>query len=349
MKKRNRRTAARNPILQKPAREWIGGRFRLPFYIVDPEPVRPDAVIWVDQRSGRILTFEAVDPGAPDSVLLDRLVKALEGPRDNAVRRPTRLRVAEERWAELLRAGLGDELEVRVGPTPEILEVIRRFADEVQPGFNASYLSHRLSPDTVARLLRAAASLYRTAPWKTITHDEYLLALDAPQFGLIGASMSVLGAAGVVYGFVVYESLASFDAIVRQGEELRHFRPGRSELSTPALSVTFNSLTSLPTQMAREIERYGWEIAGPDAYPLAMCFDPDNVLRPATERDCELATACCLALDRLARKLAAGAPFDPVSARETVVVETLADRPSVTVALPLLDRCHPPGCDAQPS
>jgi hypothetical protein len=61
--------------------------------------------------------------------------------------------VAEARWAKLLRAGLGDEFEIRVGPTPEILEAIRRFVEDVNPsGVTPSYLDHRLSPGIVCRI-----------------------------------------------------------------------------------------------------------------------------------------------------------------------------------------------------
>ena len=74
-----------------------------------------------------------------------------------------------------------------------------------------------------------------------------------------------------------------------------------------------------------------------------MAFDPDNVQRPLSERDYELATACCLALGRLVSRMATGSQLDPASARETVVVETLPGHPSVSVALPLLDLSRPQG------
>ncbi|MGA2260644.1 MAG: hypothetical protein ABSH28_04320, partial [Acidobacteriota bacterium] len=99
MSKHRTRQAARH--------EWAGGRFRLPVYIQKPDAVRPDAIVWMDQDSRFIFTFEAIDPNAPDTVLLDRFHKALKHPRVGAAHRPARLRVAEARWAELLRAGLG--------------------------------------------------------------------------------------------------------------------------------------------------------------------------------------------------------------------------------------------------
>jgi hypothetical protein len=310
-------------------------------YIQKPDPVRPHAIVWMDQESRFIITFEAVHPEASDSVLLEHFRKALNDPRVGAARRPACLRVAEDRWAELLRSALGEEFEIRVGPTPEILEAIRRFVDDVNPsGVTPSYLDHRLSPDTVGRLFRAAAELYRTSPWKVVGDENYLFVLDAPRFNLVGASISIIGSLGEHHGILVYESLASYEAFSRQAEQFSQSQPRRSELRTPALSVTFNHPMRLPPEMVREVGQYGWELAGPSAYPLMMAFDPDNVARPISERDCELAAACCLAVGRLVARLPTGSRLDPPPARETLTVETLADHPTVTVALPLLDISH---------
>jgi hypothetical protein len=95
---------AKKTVRQQSVREWVGGRFRLPVYVENPEPLRPDAIIWMDEASRLVFTFEAIHPETSDSVLLDRFQKALNNPRVGAARRPTILRVAEARWADLLRA-----------------------------------------------------------------------------------------------------------------------------------------------------------------------------------------------------------------------------------------------------
>jgi hypothetical protein len=327
---------------QRLGREWIGGRLRFPLYIQNP-PVRPDAIIWMDNESEALFMFEAVSPEAPDSVLLEGLRKALNDPGVGAAHRPRRLRVAEARWAEMLRAGLGDEFEIRVDPTPELLEVIRLFVDDCNPGLARSYLGHRTPTAPIGKFFHAAAGLYGIAPWKIVSREDHLLVLDAPQFGFIGASISIIGALGEQYGILVYESVASYQAMARQAEQFGRTVPRRSELRTPALSITFNRPADIPKEMVREVEEYGWELAEPDAYPIVMAFDPDNVPRPMSERDYELAAACCIALNRLLARMVRDPRLDPASARETVAVETLAGRPSVTVSLPLLDLFGPQG------
>jgi len=95
--------------------------------------------MWMDPESRFVFVMGAVLPETPDSALLEHFHQALHHPRVDAARRPLRLRVAESRWAELLRAGLGDEFEIRVAPTPEIDKVIRLFIDGVNPGVKPSY------------------------------------------------------------------------------------------------------------------------------------------------------------------------------------------------------------------
>jgi hypothetical protein len=292
-------------------------------------------IVWMDEGSRFIFVMEAVPPETPDSALLDCFYKALKHPDIGAARRPERLRVAESRWAELLCANLGNGFEIRVAPTPEIDEVIRMFIDDVNPGVKPSYFGRHLSPAMVDRLFRAAADLYDTSPWDIIGGEDQLMLLDAPQFGLVGALISIIGVLGERRGLLVYESLASYEAMTHQARHSEGTSPRRSELCTPAMSLTFNRAADLPHQMAQEARENGWRLAEPDAYPLVLAFDPDNVVRPLCERDCELATACCLAVSQLTARLANNRPIPPRFMQESIVVETLPGNPVVTVAIPL--------------
>ena len=42
-------------VRRKPGGEWVGGRCRFPAYIENPEPLRPDVILWMDGDSRFIL------------------------------------------------------------------------------------------------------------------------------------------------------------------------------------------------------------------------------------------------------------------------------------------------------
>lgn len=316
--------------------EWIGGRRRFPAYIQEPEPIRPDIIIWMDRDSLYLIDMEAIPPNTPNSALVDHFQRALANPR-TAGKRPASLCVAEPSDAALLREHLGGEFEIRVAPTPEIDEVISRFVDYANPGVMPSYFGNRIPPAAVDRLFRAAEDLYHSAPWDVVGGEDNLLLLDAPHFGLIGASISIIGALGEHRGLLIYESLASCLQMKRQAQHFSSMgtSPRRSELCTPAMSVTFNNAADVPARMLQEARENEWHPAAPDAYPIVLAFDPDNVVRPLGRHDCELATACCLAVSRLASRLSADGTLASRAGQETVVIETIPGSPVVTVALPL--------------
>jgi hypothetical protein len=60
-------------------------------------------------------------------------------------------------------------------------------------------------------------------------------------------------------------------------------------------SMSFGRRKELPPSMAREIKKYGWPVAGPQAYPSLICVDRNMQAVPVTERDFRIMTACASA------------------------------------------------------
>ena len=78
----------------------------------------------------------------------------------------------------------------------------------------ASYFEDgRIPASLVEQLFDAARFLHLAGPWQTALDDD-LLRLDIPQLGLAGASISVLGAAGLERGFVIFPSYWAFEAFL---------------------------------------------------------------------------------------------------------------------------------------
>ena len=284
------------PPPRQPRREWVGGRFRAPFYITGTDPPhRPDMILWIELPGEVPVAMSILDPdAAPLSLgrtLLDGFAKPIAGP----ARRPQRIRVADETAAAEVRAAVGSAIEVVVAPTPELAAVIDAMAEGIGGEEEASYFEGgRISLDLVAHLFAAGRVLHAAAPWKH-AGDEQTLRMDIPALGIEAACVSIIGALGQSRGIIIFPSRVAFDAFVAAAQAGPP-AGGPVDLGTTTLSLTFDRADELPPSMRREALEHGWPVAGPDAYPLVEHRDRDGVSRPLVERDLRIATACALAV-----------------------------------------------------
>jgi len=93
--------------------------------------------------------------------------------------------------------------------------------------------------------------------------------LQAPRATLVDGrewSACVLGAAGEVYGLALYTSAADLFGSMTCETPEEAFDAMRGRM----VSVTFQSLKSVPSAARKELARGGWRMAGPTAYPDLM-------------------------------------------------------------------------------
>lgn len=278
------------------AREWIGGRFRPPAYVVEKEPYRVELILFLERPDDLVVGMEIVSPVEPRSFaeLLERTInRPLVGP----PRRPTHLRVADPILAAELRAAVPD-LVIEIGPTPELDEVFTHLSESMTgKESTASYFEDgRVALPDLQRLFAAAARLYPVAPWRFIPDDQ-VLQLDIPTLGIEGASVSIIGALGESIGFLIFPSLMGFESF-RKAADVPPSKRGKLDLGTSILSLNFETTEDLPPSMRREVMSQGLPIADAQAYPLVEHRDRDGVLRPVTPHDVQIATACATALSR---------------------------------------------------
>lgn len=279
-------------------REWIGGRFTAPMYVTDGEPYRPQITLWIELPEPLVVGFLLEDPREPTPIA-QTLHEAMRRPMVGAPRKPARVRVADALQAAELRASMPD-LDVAVAPTPELelvgQELVEHLLESAPEEDDAeSYLEGgRVPAAAVARLFEAARLLYGVAPWKTVSDDQ-VLRVDAPQLGVEGVCLSIIGALGECFGFVLFPSLEGFEAF-QEGVEAEPPVEGPLDLGTSLLSLNFERGADLPTSMRREIAEHGWPLAGARAYPCIVHREPDGLLRPLTERDVRLVSAVATSL-----------------------------------------------------
>ena len=273
-------------------REWVGGRLTAPVYIAEPQPFRPEIVLWLELPEDIIVGHELYDPSSPPASFSATLLRAAASPLAGPPRRPKRIRVSEAHLAAELRGAMPG-IEVVVAPTPELDAVIAQMVASmpVGGGDGPSYLERgRIAPQTVGALFHASEALFRTAPW-SVLQDSQALRLDIPALGLEGACVSVIGALGESLGLVIFPSHLAMERFLTSVEPSEE-RDAPLDMGTTTLSLNFERGADLPAGMRREVADHGWPVAGPTAYPRVAHRDRDGLPRPLDERDIRIVTAC---------------------------------------------------------
>ena len=273
-------------------REWVGGWLSPPFFVTDrDEPYRPELAIWVEEPSGLIVGQDVISPGSTEGAVGRVLRASMERPLAGSPRSPDRIRVANASLAAEVRAAVGDAIPVTVAPTPELDALLVTMLESMPGGgVEESYLEDgRVPPSAVSELFAAAQLLYRIAPWK-VASDDQVLRMDIPQLAVEAACVSIIGNLGQSLGFLVFWSLAGYEAFEAAAQAPRR-RTGRLDLGTDFLALGFERAADLPTSMRREAMAHGWPVAQADAYPRVERCERDGASRPLVERDLKIATA----------------------------------------------------------
>jgi hypothetical protein len=318
---------------KRPKVEWVGGRYELPFWITEDEPYRPDLVIWSDASSGVALDHQVVHPEESDDCVIESLKNALL----RISQKPTTIRVENPELSRRIKKVVGKDIRVRVAPTPEAEQFFELMVSTLESEkTEKSYLEDgRVSSETACQFFDAAADLYRTTPWKIVPTDDAVIGIDAPEFDLEEACISVIGQQDQDYGFILFDSTWDFELFL--GYAYDHLDGGGDDLlpAVPVLSVVFARPQSISALMRDEIKKHHWAIAGPTAFPHIVAFSEDRIERPLTAADVELATVCCRALTEFLKKN--GSAFktpltEPIC--EQIVFEGEPRREPVQITLP---------------
>lgn len=278
--------------------EWVGGLVSLPGYVTgEGEPFRPEALFWIGAE-GAVFGTEMGKPGEMLGKASESLQRAIEQPMFGRAHVPARVRVASPELAGALRAG-HPTIEIVCAPTPELDAVVAMLREKMDEGAEdrVSYLAPGVGPDAIASLFRAAAGLFRAAPWKTVPSDESLLSVTIEALELRDAVLSVIGQMGQSLGIVVFPSIEDFDAYVAMGDAVEL---GEEPEPPPHLALSFEREAELAVGLRKEIAAHRWEVAGPEAYPLLLVVGEDLEARPPTAREIAIIEAVALALSEVA-------------------------------------------------
>jgi hypothetical protein len=147
-----------------------------------------------------------------------------------------------------------------------------------------------VTPEKVASFYRAAAGFYRRAPWRKLGY-ETAIRVECDRFESGPWYAVVMGQSGMTFGLALYEDLETLKKLwsgAMSDEE--------NARETVALTVTFGDQTEIPVADLDASRRYGWEVAGPEAYPSVFRKERGLSLRPPLAWELELLEGCLRAV-----------------------------------------------------
>ena len=239
---------------------------------------RPHLMLVLDLDHDLVLNQDISQPPPTPQAVEAVLAQAMNKPAPGGgkPRRPARVRFADPLLAPALAPGL-ERVGVagEVGPLPELEEAVRLLEEHMRGGpEHPGLLSVRgATPQSVGGLFAAAAEFYRAAPWVQLNNGQ-TFALQIPAKGGATWIASVMGNGGVEYGLAVYKSWSAFEKVYLGADDPR-------ELLSGHVALFYGGPEMLPFDDFDAVQRYGWPVAGPQAYIVPIVVElSDSVRRP---------------------------------------------------------------------
>jgi hypothetical protein len=242
-------------------------------------PRRPWTVLIGDRTNEFVIAQDlSVDEPAADwsvRVLRSAMGQPCVGPS----RRPTTVRVATVSQRDLLADWLRS-LGVRCVISENLEFLDRLFADVTRHLAGEGSLPGMLAvpgvtPEIAAGVFDAAAEFYRATPWRIVPPD-VPIQIETTSFQSGPWYAIVMGQSGMLQGLALYEDWRvlrkMLDGRVSEKDSLR---------KTTSLAVYYGEAFDFPATDLNDLERLGWQVAGPEAYPTVLRINPGmNIRRP---------------------------------------------------------------------
>ena len=274
--------------------------------------VRPWLVLVMSRSDGLILGHVITEERPGVDRLWDVLAGAMQEPLEGEAHRPTQVQLRPGPDADGLRPHL-EETGVECVTTEEFdqldvaFEGLRQhLAGEAPPGLLDT---EGVTPEQAGAVFEAAAEFYRQAPWRDLGY-EATIRVSCPQLPGGPWYAVVFGQSGMAFGLALYDELATLRRLQRgtaSDEE--------NARATSALSLTFGEMWDIPVADLEAAERYGWKVAGPNAYPSVFRKEPGTVMRPPLPEELTLMEACLRTIPGFVHEHAS----DPAAAEERAV------------------------------
>ena len=263
---------------------------------VDGQPVRAWMTLVTNRDEDLILAQDITseEPGAES--FRRQVMLAMAQPNDGQPHRPSVIYVNSPEKHDALVPQL-EPLGIQCVVCDELDQINFMFDD---------LSKHLAGPDTMAALVdvpgvtgeqlssfyEAAAAFYQAAPWRSVQGDTAIKVV-CEKFETDTWYAVVMGQSGVTLGLAMHEDLEIFKSLLTDQLSDRE-----SARRTSAVSITFGEAFEIAPRDLEAVEKHGWRIAGPEAYPHALRINPGGNLRPPLSWELELLDACLQAVPK---------------------------------------------------
>jgi tetratricopeptide (TPR) repeat protein len=267
---------------------WLIGIAPLRIWITPPNelPHHPWLIIVVSEESGMIRASNLVPDEPTPAQVRDVLFNAMRKPERAAGKpaRPQAIALAPSKIVKGLLALLAEaDLEIDAYETelpPEFKDLVAELEEHLRGGpEHPGYLSVAgVTPELVGAFFQAAAGFYRAAPWVQLNNYQ-VLALRHPAEQDYRYAI-VMGQGGVEYGLAVYSRWADVERQFLNDENPLETIPKRG-----LHSFFYDTIDKVPFDDLEAIEKFGWELAAPKAYPIAIIVEAKGEPRRPSRGD----------------------------------------------------------------
>jgi hypothetical protein len=255
---------------------WQATARRAPVWITPKKqpPYRPYIIMVADATTDRVRQSSIEEDRPTAQRVLSVVAEAMLNPIVGGGKRcrPARLLVDSPELVQTLAeplAGIGIRCEHQA-TLPQVNALLRQMdahmnRREPRPGLLSV---PGVTQPLVAEFFAAAADFYRRAVWRWMDNLQVLAVrypADSPPRYIV-----ILGNGGEEFGLALYPSL---DALRVQFSDLES---RQSYKKITAMSITFDEPTALAFEDLDALDQHGWEIAGPQAFPVLLKITPPS-------------------------------------------------------------------------
>lgn len=322
--------------------DMVGAIVTMPATVMEEGvPTHPDMLVWM-LPDGRVQGSEIGAPGEVLPKACDSLRQTMLKPLVGPARWPRRMRVASADLAEVLRAEF-PEMDVFVGPTPEIDTLLAAMAEDLGQPRNGllQALEDGVPEPAIVALFDAASEHFHAQPWQVFVRDSDVIGVVIEALGVRDGVISIIGQLGEAFGWVLFPDVAAYESQIAAVGAIER---GEEGTLPEQMGLTFDPVWEIPEPLVERADAADWPVASGEAWPnLLAVGGAAMAMRPLSVRDVAVAEAITRALTQVALD-----PTDLLAAQrrreEGVLVLPIAiEGQTVEVKLrtPLAERLRP--------